>query len=65
VQKPLALVVVGGMTLAPVLILLVLPLLIGRFSIHVPNQFAVAHGADERDLPGHHHQEHDEGEAPA
>lgn len=32
VQKPLALVVVGGMTLAPVLILLVLPLLINRFS---------------------------------
>lgn len=54
VQKPLALVVVGGMTLAPVLILLVLPLLIGRYSIHVPNRFAVAHGKDERDLPGHH-----------
>ncbi|NML95613.1 efflux RND transporter permease subunit [Novosphingobium olei] len=32
VQKPLALVVVGGMTLSPVLILLVLPLLIARFS---------------------------------
>ncbi|HEY6870666.1 MAG TPA: efflux RND transporter permease subunit, partial [Novosphingobium sp.] len=32
VQKPLALVVVGGMTLAPLLILLVLPLLIARFS---------------------------------
>lgn len=32
VQKPLALVVVGGMTLAPLLILLVLPLLIHRFS---------------------------------
>lgn len=32
VQKPLALVVVGGMTVAPVLILLVLPLLIDRFS---------------------------------
>lgn len=32
VQKPLALVVVGGMTVAPVLILLVLPLLISRFS---------------------------------
>ena len=58
VQKPLALVVVGGMTLAPVLILLVLPLLIGRYSAHVPNKFAVAHGKDERDLPGHH----DEGE---
>jgi hypothetical protein len=35
VQKPLALVVVGGMTLAPVLILLVLPLLINRFSSRV------------------------------
>jgi heavy metal efflux system protein len=32
VQRPLALVVVGGMLLAPVLILLVLPLLILRFS---------------------------------
>ncbi len=34
VQKPLALVVVGGMTLAPILILLVLPVLIARFSHH-------------------------------
>ncbi|MCE7795402.1 CusA/CzcA family heavy metal efflux RND transporter [Sphingobium sufflavum] len=34
VQKPLALVVVGGMTLAPLLILLVLPVLIARFSRH-------------------------------
>jgi len=34
VQKPLALVVVGGMTLAPILILLVLPVLIVRFSRH-------------------------------
>lgn len=34
VQKPLALVVVGGMTLAPLLILLVLPPLILRFSRH-------------------------------
>ncbi|WP_286772665.1 efflux RND transporter permease subunit, partial [Sphingomonas sp. 66-10] len=34
VQKPLALVVVGGMTLAPVLILMVLPVLIARFSRH-------------------------------
>jgi cobalt-zinc-cadmium resistance protein CzcA len=34
VQKPLALVVVGGMTLAPILILLVLPVLILRFSEH-------------------------------
>jgi cobalt-zinc-cadmium resistance protein CzcA len=32
VQRPLALVVVGGMLLAPVLILLVLPVLILRFS---------------------------------
>jgi cobalt-zinc-cadmium resistance protein CzcA len=34
VQKPLALVVVGGMTVAPILILLVLPVLIMRFSRH-------------------------------
>jgi heavy metal efflux system protein len=33
VQRPLALVVVGGMLLAPVLILLVLPVLITKFSI--------------------------------
>jgi cobalt-zinc-cadmium resistance protein CzcA len=32
VQKPLALVVVGGILLAPVLILLVLPVLIDLFS---------------------------------
>jgi cobalt-zinc-cadmium resistance protein CzcA len=32
VQKPLALVVVGGITLAPVLILIVLPVLISRFA---------------------------------
>jgi cobalt-zinc-cadmium resistance protein CzcA len=32
VQRPLALVVVGGMLLAPILILLVLPLLITQFS---------------------------------
>jgi cobalt-zinc-cadmium resistance protein CzcA len=36
VQKPLALVVVGGMTLAPVLILLVLPVLISRYSTRLP-----------------------------
>jgi cobalt-zinc-cadmium resistance protein CzcA len=47
---------VGGMTLAPVMILLVLPLLIGRYSKHVPNKYAVAHGKDERDLPGHDHE---------
>ncbi|MBX9881087.1 MAG: CusA/CzcA family heavy metal efflux RND transporter [Sphingomonas sp.] len=35
VQKPLALVVVGGMTAAPVLILLVLPVLIELFSRHM------------------------------
>ena len=33
VQKPLALVVVGGILLAPVLILIVLPVLIERFSL--------------------------------
>jgi len=32
VQKPLALVVVGGILLAPVLILIVLPVLIDQFS---------------------------------
>jgi cobalt-zinc-cadmium resistance protein CzcA len=36
VQKPLALVVVGGMLFAPVMILLVLPVLIDRFSRRVP-----------------------------
>jgi cobalt-zinc-cadmium resistance protein CzcA len=36
VQKPLALVVVGGMLLAPALILLVLPVLIDRFSQRQP-----------------------------
>jgi cobalt-zinc-cadmium resistance protein CzcA len=36
VQKPLALVVVGGMLLAPALILLVLPVLIDRFSLREP-----------------------------
>ncbi len=43
VQKPLALVVVGGMSLAPVFILLVLPVLIVRFSHH-----RGAHGHAER-----------------
>jgi cobalt-zinc-cadmium resistance protein CzcA len=38
VQKPLALVVVGGMLLAPALILLVLPVLIDRFSTREPAQ---------------------------
>ena len=44
VQKPLALVVVGGMTLAPLLILLVLPVLIARFSRHVGPHDRGAHG---------------------
>lgn len=44
VQKPLALVVVGGMTLAPALILLVLPVLIARFSRHAGPDDRGAHG---------------------
>ena len=52
VQKPLALVVVGGMTLAPLLILLVLPVLIARFSRRVPPDDRGAHGQD----VGHHPQ---------
>jgi cobalt-zinc-cadmium resistance protein CzcA len=44
VQKPLALVVVGGMTLAPVLILLLLPVLIDRFSRRVAPHDRGAHG---------------------
>jgi heavy metal efflux system protein len=36
VQKPLAVVVVGGMTLAPSVILLVLPVLIALFSRRKP-----------------------------
>jgi len=36
VQRPLALVVVGGMLFAPLLILLVLPVLIDRFSRRIP-----------------------------
>ena len=50
VQRPLALVVVGGMTLAPLLILLVLPVLIDRFSRHVGVHDRGAHGRD----VGHH-----------
>ncbi len=50
VQKPLALVVVGGMTLAPILILLVLPVLIDRFSRRVAPDDRGAHGRD----VGHH-----------
>jgi len=50
VQKPLALVVVGGMSLAPLLILLVLPALVERFSLHLPPEDRGPHG---RDI-GHH-----------
>jgi cobalt-zinc-cadmium resistance protein CzcA len=53
VQKPLALVVVGGMTLAPVLILLVLPVLITRFSRHSgPDERDVRDGGPDADGPG-------------
>ena len=38
VQKPLALVVVGGILLAPVLILIVLPVLIDMFSRRTVNE---------------------------
>jgi len=38
VQRPLALVVVGGITLAPVLFLTVLPVLIDMFSARVPDE---------------------------
>ena len=46
VQRPLALVVVGGMLLAPVLVLLVLPVLIDKFS-----RRATLEADDSRDLP--------------
>ena len=46
VQKPLALVVVGGILLAPVLILLVLPVLISLFSRRVPDE-------EEQTVPAH------------
>ncbi|MFZ5795634.1 MAG: efflux RND transporter permease subunit [Sphingomonas sp.] len=62
VQKPLALVVVGGMTLAPLLILLVLPVLIDRFSRRVPPGDRGAHG---RDVGHHPHPAADSGEMPA
>jgi heavy metal efflux system protein len=42
VQKPLALVVVGGMLLAPILILIILPVLILRFSRRRPGASASA-----------------------
>ncbi|SFK78209.1 efflux RND transporter permease subunit [Methylorubrum salsuginis] len=45
VQKPLALVVVGGMCLAPLLILLVLPVLILTFSRRQPGRPVAAEGA--------------------
>ncbi|MDF0487623.1 CusA/CzcA family heavy metal efflux RND transporter [Sphingomonas sp. H39-1-10] len=61
VQKPLALVVVGGMTLAPVLILLVLPALIARFSRRVSPHDRGAHGRD----VGHHTPPAGDGEVPA
>jgi len=47
VQKPLALVVVGGMTLAPALILLLLPVLIDRFSRRVGPREQHTHGFSE------------------
>jgi cobalt-zinc-cadmium resistance protein CzcA len=53
VQKPLALVVVGGMTLAPILIPLVLPALIGRFSRHVGPHDRGAHGRYVGHTPHH------------
>jgi cobalt-zinc-cadmium resistance protein CzcA len=53
VQKPLALVVVGGMALAPLLILLVLPVLIDRFSKRVPPEDRGAHGRDVGHAPPH------------
>jgi heavy metal efflux system protein len=40
VQKPLALVVVGGIILAPVLILIILPVLIDVFSRRAPREAA-------------------------
>ncbi|AXJ94807.1 MULTISPECIES: efflux RND transporter permease subunit [unclassified Sphingomonas] len=61
VQKPLALVVVGGMTLAPVLILLLLPVLIARFSHRVSPADRGAHGRD----VGEHRPDAIEGEVPA
>jgi heavy metal efflux system protein len=47
VQRPLAVVVVGGMMLAPVLILVVLPVLIWVFSRRSPRRGAVARQARE------------------
>jgi len=47
VQKPLALVVVGGMLLAPVLILTVLPVLIMTFSVRQPMPTEVSERAEQ------------------
>ena len=47
VQKPLALVVVGGMSLAPLLILLILPVLIVTLSRRRPEPLADGDGAVE------------------
>jgi cobalt-zinc-cadmium resistance protein CzcA len=46
VQKPLALVVVGGITLAPILILIVLPVLIRKFAKSARLQKAADADAD-------------------
>jgi heavy metal efflux system protein len=46
VQKPLALVVVGGILLAPVLILIILPVLIDLFSLRVSTPQEEAEGAE-------------------
>ena len=48
VQKPLALVVVGGILLAPVLVLLILPVLVERFSTRRPAD------GEEAEEPAHH-----------
>jgi cobalt-zinc-cadmium resistance protein CzcA len=45
VQRPLALVVVGGITLAPVLILIVLPVLLDMFSRRTPPRRALEGGS--------------------
>jgi cobalt-zinc-cadmium resistance protein CzcA len=50
VQKPLAVVVVGGMMLAPILILIILPVLIRLFSRHQPPRLTAASEPAERAL---------------
>jgi len=50
VQKPLAVVVVGGMMLAPILILIILPVLIRLFSRHEPPRLRAASESAERTL---------------